>query len=210
MRTELFGASLSYCSSQNTNNFRIFCSFGPQMAMRIEFAAQIMKQIWICGFFSCSGRVSIYAPTIRCTSKLARCKYENFVWSASPNCKQIAYSFCWRERKRKYVSQWQMARLKWKWTSIATVPDLGPTTVKILTHLISRYQLPLKVTKHENFSLAFFALSEHTWVCDFKNHLQFQYLWCDLGSGKKSRIFYQMISDFEGLWFFAAYWVCGK
>ncbi len=37
-----------------------------------------------------------------------------------------------------------MARSKWKWTSITTVPDLCPTTVKSLTHLISRYQLPLK------------------------------------------------------------------
>ncbi len=35
-------------------------------------------------------------------------------------------------------------RSKWKWTSIATVPDLCPTTVKILTHLISRYHLPLR------------------------------------------------------------------
>jgi hypothetical protein len=34
--------------------------------------------------------------------------------------------------------------LKWKWTSIFTVPYLCPTTVKIFTHLISRYQLPLK------------------------------------------------------------------
>ncbi len=50
----------------------------------------------------------------------------------------------------------------------------------------------LKVPKRENFSLAFFALSEPTWVCD-------------LGSGKKNRIFYQMIPDFKGLWFFAAY-----
>ncbi len=57
---------------------------------------------------------------------------------------QIAYSFCWRERKRKYVSQWQTARPKWKWTSIATVPDLCPTTVKIWTHLIFRYHLPLR------------------------------------------------------------------
>jgi hypothetical protein len=48
----------------------------------------------------------------------------------------------------------------------------------------------LKVPKRENFSLAFFALGEPTWVCD-------------LGSAKKSRIFYQMISDFEGLRFFA-------
>ncbi len=50
---------------------------------------------------------------------------------------------CWRERKRKYVSQKQMACSKEKWRSIATVPDLRPTTVKILTHLISRYHLPL-------------------------------------------------------------------
>jgi hypothetical protein len=39
---------------------------------------------------------------------------------------------------------------------------------------------------------AFFALSEPTWICD-------------LGSGKKNRIFYQMTPDFEGYWFFAAY-----
>ncbi len=65
--------------------------------------------------------------------------------------------------------------------------------------LVKKYNLPcdiiyhdLKVPKHENFLLAFFALSKPTWVCD-------------LGSGKKSRIFYQMIADFEGLWFFAAY-----
>jgi hypothetical protein len=50
----------------------------------------------------------------------------------------------------------------------------------------------LKVPKRENFSLAFFALSKPIWVCD-------------LGSGKKNRFFYQMIPDFESLWFFAAY-----
>ncbi len=53
-------------------------------------------------------------------------------------------------------------------------------------------QYRLKVPKRENISLAFFALSEPIWVCD-------------LGSGKKNRFFYQMIPDFEGLWFFAAY-----
>jgi hypothetical protein len=37
-------------------------------------------------------------------------------------------------------------------------------------------QNSLKVAKRENFSLAFFALSEPTWVCD-------------LGSGEKNRIF---------------------
>jgi hypothetical protein len=55
----------------------------------------------------------------------------------------------------------------------------------------------LKVPKRENFWLAFLALSKATWVCD-------------LGSGEKIRIFYQMTPDFEGLWFFAAYSVCGK
>jgi hypothetical protein len=114
------------------------------MAMRIKFGARIFNHIWSRGFLSCSGRVSIYAPNIRCANKLARCNYENLLWSASPNCKQIASSFCWRDRKRKYVLHWQMACSKWKWTSIATVPDLWPTTVKILTHLISRYQLPLR------------------------------------------------------------------
>jgi hypothetical protein len=50
----------------------------------------------------------------------------------------------------------------------------------------------LKVPKRENFSLAFFAQSEATWVCD-------------LGSGEKNRIFYQMTPVFDGFLFFAAY-----
>jgi hypothetical protein len=50
----------------------------------------------------------------------------------------------------------------------------------------------LKVPKRENFSLAFFALSEPIWVCD-------------LGTGEKNRIFYQLTTDFDGFWFFAAY-----
>ncbi len=49
----------------------------------------------------------------------------------------------------------------------------------------------LKVPKRENFSLAFFALSKPIWVCDR--------VW------EKNRFFYQMIPDFESLWFFAAY-----
>ncbi len=49
----------------------------------------------------------------------------------------------------------------------------------------------LKVPKHENFSIAFFALSEPIWVCD-------------VGTAKKSNFF----SD--GFGFFDAYWVCGK
>ncbi len=44
--------------------------------------------------------------------------------------------------------------------------------------------LDLKVPKRENFLLAFFALSEPTRICD-------------LESGGKNRIFYQMTPDFE-------------
>jgi hypothetical protein len=47
----------------------------------------------------------------------------------------------------------------------------------------------LKVSKRENFSLSFFALSEPIWVCD-------------LGTGEKNRFFYQLTSDFDGFWFF--------
>ena len=45
-----------------------------------------------------------------------------------------------------------MATLKSKQTSIAKVPDLCPTTVKILTHLISRHQLPLILLAHHTWS----------------------------------------------------------
>jgi len=50
----------------------------------------------------------------------------------------------------------------------------------------------LKVSKRENFSLMFFALSECIWVCD-------------LGTREKKRIFYQLTPDFDGFWFFAVY-----
>ncbi len=49
--------------------------------------------------------------------------------------------------------------------------------------------LELKVPKRENFSLAFFALSEPIWVCE-------------LGTGDKNRIFYRLTPDFDGFWFF--------
>jgi hypothetical protein len=48
------------------------------------------------------------------------------------------------------------------------------------------------VPKRENFSLAFFSLSESIGVFD-------------LGTGEKSLIFYQLTPDFDGFWFFAAY-----
>ncbi len=138
-------------------------SLPAQMAMRIKFSPQIINHIRFRGFFSCSGRISICAPNIRCANKLAHYKQENLVSSASPNFKLIAYSFCWRERKRKYVLHWQMACSKLKWILIATVPDLCPTTVKILTHLISRYHLPLRLefTSRLNNTLRVETLAEN-------------------------------------------------
>ncbi len=50
----------------------------------------------------------------------------------------------------------------------------------------------LKVPKRENFSLAFFTLSEPIWVGD-------------LGTAKKIRFFITLPHDFDGFRFFAAY-----
>ena len=68
-----FGASIY---SRVTNMIDLFC---PQMAMRIKFGASFLNHILSRGFVSCSGRVSIYAPNIRCANKLAGCNYENIV-----------------------------------------------------------------------------------------------------------------------------------
>ncbi len=48
----------------------------------------------------------------------------------------------------------------------------------------------LKVPKRENFSLAFFALSEPIWACDV---------------GTAENFFYQLTADLDVFWFFAAY-----
>ncbi len=121
------------------------------MAVRIKFGAQIMNQIWTRGFFSCMGRVSFMLRTFGAQINW-RVKSRKVLFDPHRFVKQIAYSFCCRERKRKYVSQWQTARSKWKWTLITTVPDLCPTTVKILTHLISRYHLPLMTKWEQNIT----------------------------------------------------------
>ena len=100
-------------------------------------------RIWPASPFAEESGLNIYNPRIYWRTEILCVSLIN---------KVIAYSFWWRERKRKYVSQWQTARSKWKWTSIATVPDLSPTTVKIWSHIISRYHLPLKVlTDHSNW-----------------------------------------------------------
>ena len=62
----------------------------------------------------------------------------------------------------------------------------------MMSNPITQQKDLLKVPKRENFSLSFFALSEPIWVCD-------------LGTGEKNRIFYQLTPDFDGFWFFAAY-----
>ncbi len=132
--------------------------FPASMAMRRKFAAQIMNQFKTRGFLSCS---CFHALNIRGANKLTRYKYDGMVRSASPIFKVIAYSFCCSERKRIYVFHWQTACSKLKMTSIATVPDLCLATVKILAHLISRYQLPLtliRMTKDEKVLAVFKAL----------------------------------------------------
>jgi hypothetical protein len=53
----------------------------------------------------------------------------------------------------------------------------------------------LKVPKRENFSLAFFTLSEPIWVCD-------------LGTGPKIDVFYQLTPDFEGFFGFLPHTQC--
>ncbi len=63
---------------------------------------------------------------------------------------------------------------------------------KILELSLSIFPLTLKVPKHENFSIAFFALSEPIWVCD-------------VGTAKKIEFFYRLTPDFDGFGFFAAY-----
>ncbi len=65
--------------------------------------------------------------------------------------------------------------------------SFGPPTVDKGTRIGS-----LKVPKRENFSPAFFALSEPIWVCD-------------LGTREKNQIFYRLTPDFDGFWFLASY-----
>ncbi len=72
------------------------------------------------------------ALNIQCANKLTRYKYDGMVRSASPIVKVIAYSFCWRERKRKYVFQWQTARSKIKKDVDRRGPRLMPSNCKNL------------------------------------------------------------------------------
>jgi hypothetical protein len=75
-------------------------------------------------------------------------------------------------------------------TELSCIDDSGSW----IKHLDST---ELKVPKRENFSLAFYALSEPIWACD-------------VGTAEKIEIFYQLTADFDVLWFFAANCVCGK
>ncbi len=68
----------------------------------------------------------------------------------------------------------------------------GATQDLLLSVLLLIKQFNLKVPKRENFSLAFFALSEPIWVCE-------------LGTDEKNRTFHRLTPDFDGFWFFAAY-----
>jgi hypothetical protein len=89
---------------------------------------------------------------------------------------------------------WLQEKMREPWTFYVQRMVLGLTKGlrRQLEQHFSIIFINLKVPKRENFSLAFFAQSEPTWVCD-------------LGSGEKNRIFYQMTPVFGGFWFFAAY-----
>ena len=75
---------------------------------------------------------------------------------------------------------------------------LGMHSNVMLRFMVQAFQDPplcsrtLKVPKRENFSLAFFALSEPIWVCN-------------LGTGPKNPFFYHLTPDSERFWFFVAY-----
>jgi hypothetical protein len=107
----------------------------------------LQRKSWTRGFFSCSGRVSFTLRTFgaqinwRFISRKILFDPHRFLSNKLP-----IHSTGESGKGNMNVSQCQMACSKQKWTSIATVPDLCPTTVKILTHLISRYQLPLTVS----------------------------------------------------------------
>ncbi len=58
-------------------------------------------------------------------------------------------------------------------------------------HINRKVGLTLKVPKHENFSIAFFALSGPIWVGDS-------------GTEQKYPFFYQLNPDFDGFWFLAS------
>ncbi len=68
-------------------------------------------------------------------------------------------------------------------------------------HFFSRkethFLLKLKVPKREIFWLAFF-------------YTKWTHLGMRLKDWTKKWIFYYLTPDFEGFWFYAAYWVCGK
>jgi hypothetical protein len=59
-------------------------------------------------------------------------------------------------------------------------------------HNLILRNIDFKVPKHENFSIAFFALSEPIWVCD-------------VGTAKEIEFLYRLTPDFDGFGFFAAY-----
>jgi hypothetical protein len=64
------------------------------------------------------------------------------VCTASLNGKVIAYSFCWRERKRKYDFYSKNACSNCKYTSIAPVRDHCLTFASFPTPIVSRFHLP--------------------------------------------------------------------
>ncbi len=73
-KKDMFCPQIKLCAEHSCAIILAHRSLPAQIAMRIKFSPQIINHIWFRGFFSCSCRVSICAPNIWCTNKLARYK----------------------------------------------------------------------------------------------------------------------------------------
>ncbi len=104
------------------------------MAMRIKFGAPIINQNWSRRFFFVRAESLFTLRTFGAQINLRVISMKVLFDLAGESGKGITFL----NGKRHVQNKNQ------KWTSIATVQDLCPTTVKILTHLISRYHLPLR------------------------------------------------------------------
>jgi hypothetical protein len=116
--------------------------------------------------------------------------------------------FCnwYHKNQPRFEQQWTIRTILWRHNGVAIIINIIQpyklTRVnhdfEVLLHNVGSWNAStLKVPKRENFSIAFFALREPIWMCD-------------IGTAEKIEFFYQLTPDFDGFWFFAAYWVCGK
>jgi hypothetical protein len=117
---------------------------------------------WTCGFlFLFWPRLLLrFEHNVRLLIDALQVGWSCLIRIAFCQTNRLPYSFCWRARKRKYVSQWQRACSKWKWTSIVTVPNL-PNSCKILNP--PYFSLP--TTFKDNLNTTFGAGAGHHLYC---------------------------------------------